>query len=170
MTVALVASDLEEPAFLDRLWPLLPAGQRLAFGMLQNAHDAEDALQDATVKCWRFRSRIEEGSDLRPWFLTIVANECRQRLRSRWWSVRKTNDLGSQSFLPAGADEASLDLRAAIVRLPADMRLPLVLRYYLDMAFDDIGRVLNCSRQAAKSRTFRALERLRTEVPEDLDE
>ncbi|HEY9289240.1 MAG TPA: RNA polymerase sigma factor [Candidatus Dormibacteraeota bacterium] len=165
-----MASDLDEPAFLDRLWPLLPTGQRLAFGMLQNVHEAQDALQDATLKCWRFRSRVREGADLQPWFLAIVANECRQRLRSRWWSVRKTHDLSSPASLPPGADEASLDLRAALARLPTDMRLVLVLRYYLDMAFDDIGRVLHCSRQAAKSRTFRALERLRTEVPQELDE
>lgn len=169
MTVALVASDLDEPSFLDRLSPLLAAGQRLAFGMLQDAHEAEDALQDATLKCWRFRSRVREGADLRPWFLTIVANECRHRLRSRWWSVRKNRDIIVPTILAAAPDEATLDLRAALNRLPVDMRLTLVLRYYLDMAFDDMGRVLCCSQQAAKSRTFRALERLRTEVPCELD-
>ena len=50
------------------------------------------------------------------------------------------------------------------------MRLALVLRYYLDMAFEDMGRVLQCSQKAAKSRTFRALQRLRMEVPKELDE
>jgi DNA-directed RNA polymerase specialized sigma24 family protein len=48
------------------------------------------------------------------------------------------------------------------------MRLTLVLRYYLDLPFDEIGRVLKCSPQAAKSRTHRALAKLRVEVPEEL--
>jgi DNA-directed RNA polymerase specialized sigma24 family protein len=53
-------------------------------------------------------------------------------------------------------------------RLPTNMRLTLVLRYYLDLPFDEIGRMLNCSPQAAKSRTHRALAKLRVEVPREL--
>jgi DNA-directed RNA polymerase specialized sigma24 family protein len=63
-----------------------------------------------------------------------------------------------------------VDLRAALRRLPMEMRLVLVLRYYLDLRFEEMGTVLRCSAKAAKSRTFRALEKLRVEVPEELKE
>ena len=53
-------------------------------------------------------------------------------------------------------------------RLPTNMRMTLILRYYLDLPFDEIGRMLKCSPQAAKSRTHRALARLRVEVPTEL--
>ena len=55
-------------------------------------------------------------------------------------------------------DPATADLRRAIPRLPHDMRVALVLRYYLDLSFDDVAQTLGVS---TKSRTYRALERLR---------
>jgi RNA polymerase sigma-70 factor (ECF subfamily) len=151
------------------LAPLLPTGMRLAYGMLRNSHEAEDAVQDAAFKAWRSAARFRRDADPRPWFLTIVANECRQRLRSRWWSVSKVTDMPQASGFGSEVDEEAADLRSALRRLPADMRLVLVLRYYLDLPFDKIARTLKCSPQAAKSRTHRALQRLRVEVPKELD-
>ena len=169
MTIALVATEsVDRPTFIDRLLPVLPAAQRLAFGMLQNGHEAEDAVQESALKAWRAIDRLREGSELRPWFLTIVANECRQRRRSRWWSVSKMSELPGPVGVTSDAGESAADLRAALRRLPAEMRMVLVLRYYLDMRFQEMADVLHCSAQAAKSRTFRALQRLRIEVPEEL--
>jgi len=168
VTIAVVTLAGDRSGFLDLLLPLVPAGQRLAYAMLQNAHDAEDAVQEATLKAWRAVDRVREGSPLRPWFLTIVANECRQRRRNRWWSVTKMADLVEIASSGPEANEDIAELRSALRRLPASMRLTLVLRYYLDLPFDEIGRVLKCSPQAAKSRTHRALAKLRVEVPEEL--
>jgi RNA polymerase sigma factor (sigma-70 family) len=143
-------------------------GLRLAFAILGNGHDAEDAVQDATFKAWRSFSRFRPGAELRPWFLTIVANECRQRRRSRWWSVTKVTDVPGIDAGPE-VDEAVTDLRAALRRIPTDMRMVLVLRYYLDLPFDEIARMLKCSPQAARSRLHRALRRLRVEVPLEIE-
>jgi RNA polymerase sigma factor (sigma-70 family) len=68
----------------------------------------------------------------------------------------------------ADADTDAAELRSALRRLPTNMRLTLVLRYYLDLPFEEIGRMLKCSPQAAKSRTHRALAKLRVEVPREL--
>ena len=57
-------------------------------------------------------------------------------------------------------------MRRALGRLPAAMKLAIVLRYYLDLPFDEVGRVLGVSDKAAKARVHRALARLRVEVPE----
>jgi RNA polymerase sigma-70 factor (ECF subfamily) len=169
VTIAVVATRPgDRAAFLDLLMPLLPAGQRLAYAMLQNVHEAEDAVQDAAFKAWRAVGRFREGSELRPWFLTIVANECRQRRRNRWWSVSKVANLPERQNAGPESDVDVAELRSALRRLPTDMRLTLVLRYYLDLPFDEIGRVLKCSPQAAKSRTHRALAKLRVEVPKEL--
>ena len=48
----------------------------------QDAAEAEEAAQDAFVKAWRALGRFREGEPLRPWLLTIVANEARNRRRS----------------------------------------------------------------------------------------
>jgi RNA polymerase sigma-70 factor (ECF subfamily) len=54
-----------------------------------------------------------------------------------------------------------VDLRLALYRLPYDLRLAVVLRYYVDLSFEEVGQTLGVSTKAAKSRTYRALERLR---------
>lgn len=154
--------------FADLVLPLVPAAQRLAYGMLQNAQEAEDAVQDATFKAWRAFPRFREGSNARAWFLTIVANECRQRRRSRWWSLLKTTATSEPDPAPEGVSEAAIDLRRTVSRLPAEMRLAIVLRYYLDLPYDEVGRVLGVSDKAAKARVHRALARLRVEIPEEL--
>jgi RNA polymerase sigma factor (sigma-70 family) len=156
----------QDRAFADLVAPLVPAAQRLAYGMLQNGHEAEDAVQEATFKAWRAFPRFREGSNARAWFLTIVANECRQRRRNRWWSIVRRGEPVAEDSAPPDLGEEAMDLRRAVSRLPANMRLAIVLRYYLDLPFDEVGHVLGVSEKAAKARVHRALVRLRVEVPE----
>ncbi|HUZ87829.1 MAG TPA: RNA polymerase sigma factor [Candidatus Baltobacterales bacterium] len=166
MALGDLAGGEEDQTFTDAVGPLVPAAQRLAYGMLQNPHECEDAVQEATLKAWRSFPRLREESNLRAWFLKIVANECRQRRRNRWWSVIK---FASHEEAPPAAsvdDETAIDLRQMIGNLPSEMRLAIVLRYYLDLPFDEVGRVLGVSGAAAKARVHRALVRLRVDVPE----
>jgi RNA polymerase sigma-70 factor (ECF subfamily) len=163
-----LAAAHRDAAFADLVLPLVPPGQRLAFGMLQNAQEAEDAVQEATFKAWRAFPRFREGTNARAWFLTIVANECRQRRRSRWWSVVRPAPPAEPGPAREGSSEAAMDLRRTLSRLPAEMKLAIVLRYYLDLPFDEVGGVLGVSDKAAKARVHRALARLRLEVPEEL--
>ncbi len=166
MALGALAGGEHDQTFTDAVGPLVPAAQRLAYGMLQNAHECEDAVQDATLKAWRSFPRLREESNLRAWFLKIVANECRQRRRNRWWSVIKfASPEGEPTAAPVD-DELAIDLRRAVGKLPTEMRLAIVLRYYLDLPFDEVGGVLGVSGAAAKARVHRALVRLRVEVPE----
>src|SRR5437868_11204692 len=113
-----------DQTFADLVAPLVPAAQRLAYGMLQNTHDCEDAVQEATFKAWRAFPRLRAESNLRAWFLKIVANECRQRRRSRWWSIVKVASVGDTAPPSQAKDEeAAMDLRRAVGRLPDDMRI-----------------------------------------------
>src|SRR3989441_8678643 len=80
----------DEAAFTALLRPLLEPAYRLATGMLQDRQLAEDAGQEAAGKAWREINPLREGSERGPWFLGIVANECRTTQRGRWWGALKT--------------------------------------------------------------------------------
>jgi RNA polymerase sigma-70 factor (ECF subfamily) len=152
----------DEQAFMVLVEPLLPAAYRLAVGMLRRESEAEDAVQESVFKAWRNFSRFRKDADLRPWLFTIVANECRRQRRSRWWNVlREAGPIESNAGATAQVDPAIEDLRLAVYRLPHDQRLVVVLRYYMDLSFDEVAQTLGISTKAAKSRTYRALERLR---------
>lgn len=137
--------------FEAELGPVLEEALRLASGMLLNAVEAEDAVQDACVRAWRRRANRQNGIDLRPWFLAIVANQCREALRGRWWQVVRTAEPVVASRSIARDSAVSIDLRVALSRLPYRRRLVLVLRYYLDLPYEDVAATAGCSVDAAKA-------------------
>src|SRR6266568_1860341 len=74
----------DDGAFAALLRPVVPAAYRLAGAMLHDPHAAEDIVQDASLKAWRKLDQLKAGREMQPWFLGIVANECRSLRRSRW--------------------------------------------------------------------------------------
>jgi RNA polymerase sigma-70 factor (ECF subfamily) len=157
------AAGGDADSFAVLIEPLLDPAYRLAAVMLADRTAAEDAVQEASIKAWRkLRQLRGDLTSLRPWFLSIVANECRMTRRQRWWSVLKVADLpasaSSQVQVPTS------DLHGALLRLSPDERLPLVLHFYLDLPIDEVARALHVSPSAAKSRIYRAARRLRSDL------
>jgi RNA polymerase sigma factor (sigma-70 family) len=150
-------------AFGELLAPVLDPGFRLAMTMLKDRNAAEDAVQEAALKSWRKLDRFRYGADLRPWFLAIVANECRTTRRSRWFQVIRSEEV--EPSAPAAASEGgwaeSIDLNAALDKLPKHHLLTLTLYYHLDLPIEEVARVLGCSTGAARQRIHRALAALR---------
>jgi RNA polymerase sigma factor (sigma-70 family) len=146
-------------AFAELLRPEYSAAFRVAYGLLHNVDEAEDAVQEAAFTAWKKLGNVREGSPLRPWFLAIVANHCRTVTKGRWWSVTLT--ARSEGEAPAADLAAGIDLRRALARLGHDERLVLVLRYYLDMPYEEIAGLLGISPKAARTRVERALHRVR---------
>jgi RNA polymerase sigma-70 factor, ECF subfamily len=158
-------------AFGELLAPALDSAFRLAMTMLNDRGAAEDAVQEAALKAWRNLAGFRPGHDLRPWFLAIVANECRTARRGRWWGVMRLPDLararGQAAPDPGWADR--LDLDAALDRLPRHHLLALTLYYHLDLPIEDVARVLGCSSGGARQRVHRALAVLRPAMSMEVD-
>lgn len=146
-------------AFAQLLRPEYSAAFRVAYGLLHDVNEAEDAVQEAAFTAWKKLGNIREGSRLRPWFLAIVANHCRTVTKGRWWSMVLTDR--SEAEAPTVDLAAGVDLRRALGRLGYDERLVLVLRYYVDMPYEEIAGVLGISAKAARTRAERALHRMR---------
>jgi RNA polymerase sigma-70 factor (ECF subfamily) len=150
-------------AFEERLWPLLKPAFTLAQAMLRDRLEAEDAGRLARAP--QFSDR---GRGMRPWFLTIVANRCRSRLRSRWWHVWRRPDVelpGSDQF--EGRAVFRADLARALDRLSWGQRATLFLAYELDLPHEEVGRILGIGVGTVKSRVHRAVLRLREAMAEE---
>jgi RNA polymerase sigma factor (sigma-70 family) len=146
-------------AFAELIRPEYRTAFRVAFGLVHDVDEAEDAVQEAAFIAWRKLGNLRGGSSLRPWFLAIVANQCRSAGKSRRMAVLKAEPPEREARALDVA--ASVDLRRALMRLGHDERLVVVLRYYLDMPFEEIATTLGISTKAARRRVERAMHRLR---------
>lgn len=144
--------------FEELLRPHLGVAARLAFGLLQDREEAEDAVQEAALKAWR-RFETFRGGPFRPWFLGIVANQCRTVRRGRWWNVIR---LAQPEAVRPGPDLLTgADLRRALLQLRPGQREALLMHFYLDLPLDEIATALGLTPAGVKSRINRGLRRLR---------
>ena len=73
----------DEAAFENLIGPLVEPAIRLAYSMLGDRMEAEDATQEAITRAWRKLGQLRLGMPMRPWFLAIVVNQCPNVRRTR---------------------------------------------------------------------------------------
>ncbi len=135
--------------------------------------DADDVVQEAFVKAHRQLSRYRGESGFRPWLLAIVANETRNLHRSR----RRRDGLVLRAAArehpePTSPDPAESAMAAErrerlvgqIRLLDAPEREVLVCRYLLDLSEAETATTLGVPKGTVKSRTARALTKLRNRL------
>lgn len=158
-------------AFAQLVEPYREIVFRVAYLVTRNAADAEDAAQEALLKAWLALGRFRTEAPLRPWLLRIAVNEAHNRRRGerrREELVLRAAAASSGEAAPS-PEEAALaaerrrSLLDALERLPPPARLVLGLRYLLDLPEEEVAAALGVRRGTVKSRTARALERLREE-------
>jgi RNA polymerase sigma factor (sigma-70 family) len=152
-----------DPDAYERLLePAVRPATRLAFAMLMDRSEAEDAFQESALRAWRRLENLRAGSPFQPWFLGIVANQCRDTRRGRWWNVVRLPDPATAA---QPADDAAWfegeDLRRAVISLPYDQRVAIFMHFHLDMPLSDVAVALDLSLAGVKTRINRALKRLR---------
>lgn len=132
--------------------------------------DAADAVQDAFLKAYAALPRFRDGAPIRPWLLRIVANEGRNRRRSaarRAGLAERAAVVGPRDAVAASpesevlAAEARSTLLAALGRLRDEDREVIGARYLLDLSEAETAETLGLRPGTVKSRTSRALQRLR---------
>lgn len=139
---------------------------RIAFVICGDRDLAQDAVQVAWQRAWQKLGALRDESRLRPWLLSIAANEARQLVRrQRRHSIVSIDvaEVGSDRFDPA-ARPAGHDLGAALARLSPDDRRLLALRHVAGFDATEIGRLLGMSASGVRTRLARLLARLRTEL------
>ena len=142
--------------------------------LLGAGEDADDVVQEAFVKAFRALPKFRAGEPFAPWLLSIVANETKNLMRSRHRRNALTLRLSAMEpdaatpdtpFDEAVAGERRARLLAAVNALPDRERQALICRYFLELSEAETAQVLRWPLGSVKSRTSRALGRLRGLVP-----
>jgi RNA polymerase sigma factor (sigma-70 family) len=155
-------------SFEEVVLPHLDAAFNYARWLTKNEADAEDVVQDASVRALRFFSSLR-GEDARAWLLTIVRNTWYGRFPRRespdhTTSVEEMSDDRPDSGLDPEAllmqQRAVEEVRAAIEQLPVDFREVIVLRELEGLSYKEIAAVIGIPMGTVMSRLARARERL----------
>jgi RNA polymerase sigma factor (sigma-70 family) len=162
-------ADARRVRFLAGTRPALDRAYRLAGLLLADAHEAEDAVQDALIIAWQAFDTLREAERFGAWFDRILVNGCRDRLRRRN-IVRfipidgEPEPLGRDPFVAFIERDALL---AGLGGLTADERIVVILRFWADLPLEGIAERLRWPIGTVKSRLHRALGRLRAALSND---
>jgi len=179
----LLALQRGESAALNRLverWqrPL----HHFAYRYLQNRADAQDLVAETFVRLYQQRMRLRADTKLSAWLFTALSNLCHNHHR---WKRRHPTvsferpasqesggpDQGLPPFDPS-SDQPSPDealennetvaaVKAAINRLPHDLKVTLILHHYDRLSYREIGEITGCSERGIETRLYRARHQLK---------
>jgi RNA polymerase sigma-70 factor, ECF subfamily len=168
----------EASARASRLFAALrPELLRFACWLARDRSVAEDVVQEALLRAWRSRESLKDQAAVRGWLLTIVRREHarlfeRKRLETVDLHLAVAREDGA---LAAPPDGEHAELHAALLQLPDEYRVPLVMQVLGGFSAAEIARELGLSLPAVLTRLFRARNRLRRiyglePAPEPLEE
>lgn len=163
-TVTLAAAG-DEAAFARLVAAYHADMARVAWLVCGDRELAEDAVQAAWLVAWRKLHSVRDAERVRPWLLSVTANEARQIVRRRRGPVVQIDveAPGDPRSDPVAGIER-LDLRRALAHLsPADRAL-LAMRYVTDLRSDELGTAIGASPSAARTRLCRVVDHLRKEL------
>ena len=139
---------------------------RVAFVVCGDWDMAQDAAQAALWIAWRKLPSLHDPERLRPWLLSVVANEARAILRHqrRHPVVELTVSFDGQGNDDPGDEIGQVDLTNALHRLNADDRALVALRYLADLDSTEIAGLTGRSASGVRTRLARVLDHLRKEL------
>jgi RNA polymerase sigma-70 factor (ECF subfamily) len=138
---------------------------RTACLLLGSRADAEEAVQEAFLRAWRFRASLGTGSNLQAWLYRVVVNTCCSKLRQeiphreRRSGAAQLEELASTAASPeeeVWQAEVSRDVLRALHDLPLHLRVTVVLRYYGNLSERDIAIAIGRRPGTVKSRLHEA--------------
>ena len=160
-----MANGVEESDVETWLATAYPRSVRTAYLILGNHADAEDAVQEAYLRAWKFRHSIEDESSRQPWLYRVVVNACNSKLRTEIPHRDRRRGVDALDLV-ASHDEVGSRLATtqavcdALSDLPVHLRVVVVLRYYADLSEREIAQIIGRQPGTVKSRLHEARRRL----------
>ncbi len=159
----------EQDAFAVLVERYKDAVQNLAYRMLSNATEAEDVTQEVFVRAYTQLATYKSAHKFSTWLLSIASHLAIDQLRRRRFLALPLEDVPFLEWiadLGVGPEQSALEgeqqdeIQAYLQRLPSKYRAVIVLRYWYDLSYEEIGTALNLTPALVKARLHRARELL----------
>lgn len=143
--------------------------------LVSSHEDAQDVLQESLIKVHRYIAEFRGDSSLKTWLYRIATNEATRLYRRHTLDVNSYDDQGSliralESEPEVDFNSAQVKLQRAILSLPHKQRVVFNLRYYDEMAYDQIAEVTESSVATLKTNYHYAAERVKEYMLNEIDD
>ena len=130
---------------------------RLAFGILHNREDAEDAVSESVLKAYEKLHTLKKSGSFRAWMMQITANEAK-RIYAKNKRVSPVENM--EDHMPDFRDDYH-ELWDIVMELDIVYREVIILYFYERFSIKEIGQILHIAEGTVKSRLFRRKKQLR---------
>ena len=156
-----LAGDQEAFACLVKAYQT--AVYNLAYRMLGNAVEAEDAAQEAFLKAYTRLNTYDSGRKFSSWLLSIASHHCIDRLRRRRFAL-SLDELPPWRWLSSSSRPEEIVVRSEerdevhqlLDQLPPHYRATVILHYWYDLSYQEIAEATETTESAVKSTLYRA--------------
>lgn len=145
---------------------------RLAYSIMLNQADAEDAVQDIFIKIIGKIPEFTSSSQEKAWITKVLANHCKDMLRKR--KLRLYTPLeevleqsGHGLSVPGPEDNGGTELFQMVLSLGEKYREPLILHYFEGFSVEEVSEILSIGQSAVKMRLSRGREMIRRKMEEE---
>lgn len=154
-----------------------------ALRYLKNYDDADDVAQEVFIKALNSLPKFKKQSSLKTWLYKITVNMCQNELRKKkfvsFFSFSQTNDENEESYFEVSSNEPKPDsimefketeaiFVEAYNKLPEKQRETFILRYFEEMPYDEISKLLGTSVGGLKANYFQAIKKITEELKPQL--
>ena len=151
---------MKQEEFIREAWDMRNSMLRLAYSIIREPHEAEDAVQESIVAAWKKLDTLKNEKAFKTWMMRIVINTCRSMQRKSRRYVLKDN-----IELPLQQEDSERDeLWESVCELEEKLRVPIVLHYYEGFAIDEIAQIERRPVGTIATRMSRARKILRDEL------
>jgi len=140
----------------------------LAYRMLGNPAEAEDAAQETFLRAYTRLSTYDSDRKFSSWLLAIASHHCIDRLRQRRLGQLSLDELPPWRWLTSSSQPEDVVMRREergevhqlLDQLPAHYRATVILRYWYDLSYQEIAAAMETTESAVKSTLYRARQML----------
>lgn len=142
---------------------------KIAYAGCGNSYDADDILQDVFFALLQWRKKFDSEEHLKAWLIRVTINRVKSHLRSFYVKKRAVIE---ENLVSAGEDIEETEelrlIREAVIALPENYRITIILYYYCGYSCAEIADILKMKEPTVKTRLKRARDKLKIQLREEI--
>lgn len=137
----------------------------VALGYLHNTEDAKDCVQEGVYSALRSYNNLKNAKYFKTWLTRIVINKCKDYLKQKRYTKELTDNLNVFYDMPTEESE----IMDCIMRIDPKISVYITLRFYNDMTYEDVARILKQPVSTVKYKTKKALSELKKHLEGEIN-